>query len=688
MKKFTIVIALIFSVMGVMGQKALYDLNTVKQMVDKSTVAPVDLDKDAVFPVTVKSPGDIVYTQDFATWPAEGWEIIGTNTGNLSWFNDPTRGNPMPCMSVAHSGAPLFRDEKLISSVITMPLDNPYLLFDFSTSHYWLYEQNSDDVKVYVSTDGGSTWGDPIWAEDDDALLTASLVPPGYANFTYYTARINMDDYAGQDVRIMFHFLSNVGGEQMGVSFYLDNFKVIENYTNEISAGMIGASNMNYGFYSALPKTQVGAASGLSYFHCPVSNVGSNAQTNIIMNVDVLKGETNLFNMASTPIASLAAFTNDTFNIGNVDPEIQTTPLYTYPAEIGTYRVNYTLTQNEDDQAPENNVAGFDFNVTSNRLARHNARTTTVGVTSFTGAAGGDFIGTTFVLLNDDVITGAEFFLSSAATVERSFKLQVYESTGEWALVTGAESDIIDITPDMPGTWITVNFPEPIALSANDGDNFYCIGLECYPETEDDNIAIAADNKFSYYYNYSSRLRLGGTWYYIDYIPAINAFFDRPTYNVTFNIADTDGNPVTNSVVTLGNTTNAAGVYTFEVVEGVYNYSVATPGYSTATGVITVVDSDISEPVVITGVENNIVENLSVYPNPVNSNLTVKFNLTDNNPVTLQLISTDGRVVYSENIANNGQIERALDLTNNANGVYFLKIESASGVSFHKVMKF
>lgn len=688
MKKFTIVIVLVLSVMGVMGQKALYDLNTVKQMVDKSTVAPVDLDKDAVIPVTVKSPGDIVYTQDFATWPATGWEVINTNTGNLTWFNDPTRGNPMPCMSVAHSGAPLFRDEKLISSVVTMPLDNPYLLFDFSTSHYWLYEQNSDDVKVYVSTDGGTTWGDPIWAEDDDALLIASLVPPGYANFTYYTARINMEDYAGQDVRIMFHFLSNVGGEQMGVSFYLDNFIVMENYTNEISAGMIGASNLNYGFYSALPKTQVGAGSGLSYFHCPVSNVGSIAQTNIIMNIDVLKGEENLFNMASTPIASLAAFTNDTFNIGNVDPAVQTTALYTYPAEIGAYRVNYTLTQNEDDQAPENNVAGFDFNVTSNRLARHNARTTTVGVTSFTGAAGGDFIGTTFVLLNDDVITGAEFFLSSAATLERGFKLQVYDGSGEWTLITAAQTDIIDITPDMLGSWISLSFPEPVALSANSGDNFYCIGLECYPEEEDDNIAIAADNKFSYYYNYTSRIRLGADWYYIDYVPAINAFFERPTYNVTFNIADTDGNPVTNSVVTLGNTTNAAGVYTFEVAEGVYNYSIVTPDHATATGVVNVVDSDVPVDVVLTGVENNIIENLSVYPNPVNSNLTVKFNLTDNNPVTLQLISTDGRVVYSENIANNGQIERALDLTNNANGVYFLKIESASGVSFHKVMKF
>ena len=692
MKKFTLVFALIFSVMCVMGQKAVKDLNTIKPMFEKSTAVQCDITDKVDATTNTKAPGDVIYHQDFAAWPIEGWEIIATNTGNQTWYHDPSRGNPVPCMSMSHANPPLFRDEKLISNTVSIPLDNPYFLFDFSTSYYWLVGENSDDMKIYVSTDGGTTWGNHIWAEDDAALVTASLVPFPYANFTWYTARINMTAYAGEDVRIMFHFLSNVGGAQMGVSFYLDNFKIIENYTNELSVGAIGASNMNYGFYSALPKNHVGAGSGLNYFHVPVSNVGINAQTNVTLNVEISKGESIIHNWNSTPIANIPAFTNDTFKIGNRDPEVQTTPLFTFPAEMGQYKVKYTVSQTEEDQAPENNTKEFNFTVTGDYLTRHNTITSSIGANSFVkDGVYGNFIGTTFVLLEDDEIKGAEFFLSSLAVLDNSFRLQIYESTSSgWVLVEGAESEIIDIAPGMPGSWITVNFEEPISLPANGGDNFYVIGLEVFIEDPaSQNLNISSDNRFHHWYNVSSRLRIGTEWFYVSYVPAIYVNFERALHNVTFVVNDPDGEPVTDAVITLGATTNEAGNYVFQVAEGTYNYTITAAGFETATGTVTVGDGDETVTVGLTvGIENNLVENLMVYPNPVRNALNVKFNVTDNMPVSVQLISADGRVVYSEKAQVNGQYNSTLDMSGNANGVYFLRIETAAGVTHQKVMKF
>jgi len=66
-----------------------------------------------------------------------------------------------------------------------------------------------------------------------------------------------------------------------------------------------------------------------------------------------------------------------------------------------------------------------------------------------------------------------------------------------------------------------------------------------------------------------------------------------PEYTVTFNVADQDGAPITNAVVTLGAVANPAGQYVFTVEPGTYAYTVVKAGYSTGTGNVTVVDQDV-----------------------------------------------------------------------------------------------
>lgn len=71
-----------------------------------------------------------------------------------------------------------------------------------------------------------------------------------------------------------------------------------------------------------------------------------------------------------------------------------------------------------------------------------------------------------------------------------------------------------------------------------------------------------------------------------------------PTHTVTFSVMSIvtvpvpSMSPVTDAIITLGDITNAAGDYVFNVVPGTYDYKVTKSGYSTETGKVTVSDKN------------------------------------------------------------------------------------------------
>ncbi len=73
-----------------------------------------------------------------------------------------------------------------------------------------------------------------------------------------------------------------------------------------------------------------------------------------------------------------------------------------------------------------------------------------------------------------------------------------------------------------------------------------------------------------------------------------------PAFDVTFIVEDENGDAMTNAVITLAGQTNPAGSYFFEQVEaGQLPYSVAATNYTTVTGIIDLVDADVTEYVVM-----------------------------------------------------------------------------------------
>lgn len=73
---------------------------------------------------------------------------------------------------------------------------------------------------------------------------------------------------------------------------------------------------------------------------------------------------------------------------------------------------------------------------------------------------------------------------------------------------------------------------------------------------------------------------------------------ELPVYEVTFEVTDLNGTPVTEAVVNLEGNPGVAGMYLFELSQGGYVYEVTFEDYL-ATGNFTVIDSDLIVPVIL-----------------------------------------------------------------------------------------
>jgi hypothetical protein len=77
---------------------------------------------------------------------------------------------------------------------------------------------------------------------------------------------------------------------------------------------------------------------------------------------------------------------------------------------------------------------------------------------------------------------------------------------------------------------------------------------------------------------------------------------------------------------------------------------------------------------------NEVTENVaSIYPNPANDVVNVKMNNTINK---IEVVNMNGQVV-AESVINNN--EGSINVSNIANGMYFLRIETANGITMNKI---
>ena len=77
------------------------------------------------------------------------------------------------------------------------------------------------------------------------------------------------------------------------------------------------------------------------------------------------------------------------------------------------------------------------------------------------------------------------------------------------------------------------------------------------------------------------------------------------------------------------------------------------------------------------GVEETVLENLSVYPNPTTGTLNVNFDAEKQGDIQIKLVNISGQVILEETVTNaNGTYNNSFDISDQAKGVYLLSITS------------
>lgn len=83
-------------------------------------------------------------------------------------------------------------------------------------------------------------------------------------------------------------------------------------------------------------------------------------------------------------------------------------------------------------------------------------------------------------------------------------------------------------------------------------------------------------------------------------------------------------------------------------------------------------------------VNDDLASNLSIYPNPANSNLTVEFGLINTDNTVVQIVNLNGQVL--ESIDMNSRTLVNINVTEYSKGVYYLKVTNGESVSIQKVV--
>ena len=102
----------------------------------------------------------------------------------------------------------------------------------------------------------------------------------------------------------------------------------------------------------------------------------------------------------------------------------------------------------------------------------------------------------------------------------------------------------------------------------------------------------------------------------------------------------------------------------------IFRYRLVTDEYVEQEGVV--LDDFIIEGATL-NLEENIQNNINLYPNPSNGNLTVTWKLTSEES-NIKIYNVLGRLILSKNI-NDGQQRLDLNMTKEASGIYFIKLK-------------
>ena len=165
---------------------------------------------------------------------------------------------------------------------------------------------------------------------------------------------------------------------------------------------------------------------------------------------------------------------------------------------------------------------------------------------------------------------------------------------------------------------------------------------------------------------------------YADSVTVLLGFY------VTF-IVKSGGQPIEGALITVNSqeiSTNSSGEATINLYNGKYNYTVSKSGYSNLTGSIVVNNADQTITLNMIGIEGAIEDFVRLYPNPVESTLTIDRNSSDE--VVIELYNISGVLVGT---TNTEKATTTIDVKTLSPGTYFIRVTGVNNTTTHKFIK-
>lgn len=524
-----------------------------------------------------------------------------------------------------------------------------------------------DGYKVLVSTTTPTmaAFTDTIFVAAEDVGGGAGTPGPGnvHTNFNGNNGvlenwQVSLGAYDGQTIFIAFVHDSND-----------DNLIMIDNiFAGTIPASDISVSNLNKGTeYAMTPLLQAQTM----MFSGDIT-AGADSAHNPTLNVELFAGATSVFTDAPT-LPVLAGGATATFTTSGFTPSF-----------IENYMVTFDAVADETDPDSTNNSGSAMFAITDTAYSR--ADSTFDGALSI-GAGSAGFLGNAYEVFTTTDLTSISFLLT-APTMGDTVYAAVYDMSGGTPNAVIASTNPIIIT-DTTANWYTLPI---IGGSVTLSPATYVVGVQ---ESTSGGVTLATNS--SAYVPGTAWVFFSATWSNNEAFGFLNA------YNVIANMSVACVDPVADYTQSAGGaavtftdvslTSNTITNWLWDFGDGntstMQNPTHTYAGNGAYTVCLTVTDAcgtdSTCQTVTIMGVnvEENWINNVSVYPVPSSDQLTVA-NIALTEDFTIELINQLGQVVLSKSF--NGTNQVTMDISNYPAGQYQLNIRSIDQVGSKSIV--
>ncbi len=588
-----------------------------------------------------------IFSEDFSSWPPANMTVesgaTNTATGIGLWHDaagiaEIQYEEPVGTMS----------DQWLKSSTISIPAGVTKMSWDFFTSYYWLVDPNDGaDVTIKVSTDGGTTWTDELWHEDNQTEVEASGLPWPYENFTFYTATIDLSAYAGSDIMFAIHYLGDNGAQTQ-----IDNILIYD--VVALDAELTGITTPLYSLYDDIDITGT------------LTNVGGDNITSFDVTYNIDGGaESAVYSVTGVDIAFGTAydFTHDV--------------PFTFDTD-GTFPINVTIANVNGGGETEldNNTDSRDINVNNNYILKQTlfeefTSSTCAPCASVNAGTLDGFFGA----LTTEEYTLIKYQMNWPApgdpyyTSEGGARKDFYQVSGVPALFLDA-GDVDNGSVLTQGTAVMQAYYEDNKIQVTDME------INAYHQISEDDEEVNIQVTITASTDYTGATLQAAV---IENMTTGNVGNNGETewHNVMMKMVPdpggtsvdlTAGTPVTYEITSTLMGTFIEEYSDLAVVVFVQN-NATKEVYQSANS------TEGEAPVSITNFDSNI----SIYPNPAKESVNI-YNAENSNVEIYNLL---GKVVISENNISNNQ---TINISGLSEGTYFVKVLNGTNVETQKIV--